>query len=113
MPVDPATYGQFYGGDSYIILYDYHHDGKRGQIIYTWYGTCGASRETLGLRVHSENRSLLVPAFRGSLGDKVSPWITFSCKQNNTRGLGCFILSGTMEGIMRELFFFFQFPPHP
>ncbi|NXU07547.1 GELS protein, partial [Buphagus erythrorhynchus] len=38
VPVDPATYGQFYGGDSYIILYDYQHDGKRGQIIYTWYG---------------------------------------------------------------------------
>lgn len=36
VPVDPATYGQFYGGDSYIILYDYQHDGKRGQIIYTW-----------------------------------------------------------------------------
>lgn len=39
VPVDPATYGQFYGGDSYIILYDYQHGGKRGQIIYTWYGT--------------------------------------------------------------------------
>ncbi|XP_064583537.1 gelsolin isoform X1 [Zonotrichia leucophrys gambelii] len=38
VPVDPATYGQFYGGDSYIILYDYQHDGKRGQIIYTWQG---------------------------------------------------------------------------
>lgn len=51
VPVDPATYGQFYGGDSYIILYDYQHDGKRGQIIYTWYGTSpGAGQETLGLR---------------------------------------------------------------
>uniref|UniRef100_A0A8C3V6F5 Gelsolin n=1 Tax=Catharus ustulatus TaxID=91951 RepID=A0A8C3V6F5_CATUS len=38
VPVDPATYGQFYGGDSYIILYDYQHGGKRGQIIYTWQG---------------------------------------------------------------------------
>lgn len=37
--MDPATYGQFYGGDSYIILYDYQHGGKRGRIIYTWYGT--------------------------------------------------------------------------
>uniref|UniRef100_A0A8C4P0G4 Scinderin n=1 Tax=Dicentrarchus labrax TaxID=13489 RepID=A0A8C4P0G4_DICLA len=34
VPVDPKTYGQFYGGDCYIILYTY---GKR-QIIYTWQG---------------------------------------------------------------------------
>uniref|UniRef100_A0A8C7S882 Scinderin n=1 Tax=Oncorhynchus mykiss TaxID=8022 RepID=A0A8C7S882_ONCMY len=34
VPVDPKTYGQFYGGDCYIILYTY----KRGQIIYTWQG---------------------------------------------------------------------------
>nr|XP_032814552.1 adseverin-like [Petromyzon marinus]XP_032814553.1 adseverin-like [Petromyzon marinus] len=32
--VDRATYGQFYGGDCYIILYTY----KTGQIIYTWQG---------------------------------------------------------------------------
>ncbi|KAM4630317.1 scinderin [Polymixia lowei] len=34
VPVDPKTYGQFYGGDCYIILYTY----KKGQIIYTWQG---------------------------------------------------------------------------
>uniref|UniRef100_A0AAZ3Q8J0 Scinderin n=1 Tax=Oncorhynchus tshawytscha TaxID=74940 RepID=A0AAZ3Q8J0_ONCTS len=34
VPVYPKTYGQFYGGDCYIILYTY----KRGQIIYTWQG---------------------------------------------------------------------------
>ncbi|XP_076864772.1 scinderin [Brachyhypopomus gauderio] len=33
--IDPKTYGQFYGGDCYIILYTY----KRGQIIYTWQGS--------------------------------------------------------------------------
>ncbi|KAK2515025.1 Gsn [Columba guinea] len=38
VPVDPSTYGQFYGGDSYIILYNYQHAGKQGQIIYTWQG---------------------------------------------------------------------------
>lgn len=36
VPVDPATYGQFYGGDSYIILYNYRHGSKQGKIIYTW-----------------------------------------------------------------------------
>nr|XP_019946519.1 PREDICTED: adseverin [Paralichthys olivaceus] len=34
VPVDTKSYGQFYGGDCYIILYTY---GK-GQIIYTWQG---------------------------------------------------------------------------
>ncbi|KAM6974936.1 scinderin [Tautogolabrus adspersus] len=34
VPVNPKSFGQFYGGDCYIILYTY---GKR-QIIYTWQG---------------------------------------------------------------------------
>uniref|UniRef100_A0A669BVG9 Scinderin n=1 Tax=Oreochromis niloticus TaxID=8128 RepID=A0A669BVG9_ORENI len=34
VPVDPKNYGQFYGGDCYIILYTY----RKGQIIYTWQG---------------------------------------------------------------------------
>ncbi|XP_074484132.1 scinderin isoform X1 [Sebastes fasciatus] len=34
VPVDPKTYGQFYGGDCYIILYTY---GRR-HVIYTWQG---------------------------------------------------------------------------
>ncbi|KAM8933810.1 gelsolin isoform 2-T2 [Pelodytes ibericus] len=38
VPVSASQYGQFYGGDSYIILYDYKHGGKQGQIIYTWQG---------------------------------------------------------------------------
>uniref|UniRef100_A0A8B9LLK1 Scinderin n=1 Tax=Astyanax mexicanus TaxID=7994 RepID=A0A8B9LLK1_ASTMX len=41
IPVDPKTYGQFYGGDCYIILYTY----KRGQIIYTWQGSCSTIDE--------------------------------------------------------------------
>ncbi|KAK1172924.1 adseverin-like [Acipenser oxyrinchus oxyrinchus] len=41
-PVDPSTYGQFYGGDCYIILYTY----KNGQIIYTWQGS-SATRDEL------------------------------------------------------------------
>ncbi|KAM3595838.1 uncharacterized protein V6R79_003663 [Siganus canaliculatus] len=34
VPVEPESYGQFYGGDCYIILYTYH----RRHIIYTWQG---------------------------------------------------------------------------
>uniref|UniRef100_A0A672NEG2 Scinderin n=1 Tax=Sinocyclocheilus grahami TaxID=75366 RepID=A0A672NEG2_SINGR len=35
VPVDRETYGQFYGGDCYIILYTY----TKGGIIYTWQGS--------------------------------------------------------------------------
>nr|XP_033786893.1 adseverin [Geotrypetes seraphini] len=41
IPVDPETYGQFYGGDCYIILYTY----PKGQIIYTWQGTSATKDE--------------------------------------------------------------------
>ncbi|XP_053739756.1 scinderin like b isoform X1 [Synchiropus splendidus] len=34
VPVAPASYGHFYGGDCYIILYSY----SQGHIIYTWQG---------------------------------------------------------------------------
>ncbi|CAI9624278.1 unnamed protein product [Staurois parvus] len=42
IPVDRDTYGQFYGGDCYIILYTY----PKGQIIYTWQGA-QATRDEL------------------------------------------------------------------
>ncbi|KAM9308698.1 scinderin-like isoform 2-T2 [Gastrophryne carolinensis] len=42
IPVEPNTYGQFYGGDCYIILYTY----PKGQIIYTWQGA-RATRDEL------------------------------------------------------------------
>ncbi|XP_062398347.1 gelsolin-like [Sardina pilchardus] len=38
VPVDPSSYGQFYGGDSYLIQYSYRHGGRQGQIIYIWQG---------------------------------------------------------------------------
>ncbi|XP_066487512.1 scinderin [Tiliqua scincoides] len=42
VPVEPESYGQFYGGDCYIILYTY----PKGQIIYTWQGA-HATRDEL------------------------------------------------------------------
>ncbi|XP_070820100.1 gelsolin-like [Chaetodon trifascialis] len=39
VPVDPSVFGQFYGGDSYIILYQYRHSDRQGHIIYIWQGT--------------------------------------------------------------------------
>ncbi|XP_028927247.1 adseverin isoform X1 [Ornithorhynchus anatinus] len=42
IPVEPDTYGEFYGGDCYVILYTY----PKGQIIYTWQGA-RATRDEL------------------------------------------------------------------
>ncbi|XP_074544495.1 scinderin like b [Halichoeres trimaculatus] len=36
--VDPSTYGHFYGGDCYLILYSYRLGGREHHIIYTWQG---------------------------------------------------------------------------
>lgn len=38
MQVDPKEYGQFYAGDSYILLYSYLISGKEAWIIYFWQG---------------------------------------------------------------------------
>ncbi|XP_008276815.1 scinderin like b [Stegastes partitus] len=38
IPVDPASYGQFFGGDCYLILYSYTTGGRERHIIYTWQG---------------------------------------------------------------------------
>ncbi|KAJ8366200.1 hypothetical protein SKAU_G00150310 [Synaphobranchus kaupii] len=36
--VEPAKYGNFYGGDCYLILYSYRLESKEKHIIYTWQG---------------------------------------------------------------------------
>ncbi|MBN3313295.1 ADSV protein, partial [Atractosteus spatula] len=36
--VDPSTYGQFFGGDCYLILYSYRAGSREQHIIYTWQG---------------------------------------------------------------------------
>ncbi|KAJ3606002.1 hypothetical protein NHX12_028045 [Muraenolepis orangiensis] len=45
--VDESSYGQFYGGDSYIILYNYRHGGRQGHIIYMWQGM-DSSQDEIG-----------------------------------------------------------------
>ncbi|XP_061097658.1 scinderin like b [Conger conger] len=37
VPVEPANYGHFFGGDCYLILYSYQQ-GREQHIIYTWQG---------------------------------------------------------------------------
>ncbi|XP_016379036.1 gelsolin-like [Sinocyclocheilus rhinocerous] len=38
VPVDPSTYGRFFGGDCYLILYSYKQGSREQHIIYTWQG---------------------------------------------------------------------------
>ncbi len=37
-PVDKNMHGQFFGGDSYVILYTYLVNGKKNYIVYFWLG---------------------------------------------------------------------------
>ncbi|KAK5584851.1 hypothetical protein RB653_006469 [Dictyostelium firmibasis] len=36
--LDPSTYGQFYSGDSYLVLYTYFFKNKDNYLIYFWQG---------------------------------------------------------------------------
>ncbi|XP_033494509.1 villin-1 isoform X1 [Epinephelus lanceolatus] len=36
--VNPSTYGQFYGGDCYLVLYTYQKSGREQYILYMWQG---------------------------------------------------------------------------
>ncbi|XP_037626684.1 scinderin like a [Sebastes umbrosus] len=36
--VDPSTYGQFFGGDCYLVMYTYNMGGREKYIIYIWQG---------------------------------------------------------------------------
>ncbi len=37
-PLEKALYGQFFGGDSYVIMYTYLANNKEEYIIYFWQG---------------------------------------------------------------------------
>jgi len=44
--VDPSKYGQFYGGDSYVLLYTYKDArGKENYLIYFWQGSASSKDE--------------------------------------------------------------------
>lgn len=34
--VSPSMYGQFYGGDCYVVLYTYNRSGRQQYILYMW-----------------------------------------------------------------------------
>eukprot|EP00742_Colponemidia_sp_Colp-10_P001498 GILJ01001608.1.p1 GENE.GILJ01001608.1~~GILJ01001608.1.p1 ORF type:complete len:830 (-),score=172.89 GILJ01001608.1:131-2620(-) len=43
--VDPSLYGQFYAGDSYVLLYTYQKNRRDEYIIYFWQGRDSSSDE--------------------------------------------------------------------
>jgi len=45
VPVPKDMYGQFYAGDSYIVLYEYEQKGKEFQILYFWQGRDSSTDE--------------------------------------------------------------------
>ncbi|KAF7669288.1 hypothetical protein LDENG_00203310 [Lucifuga dentata] len=36
--VNPSTYGQFYGGDCYLVLYTYQRSNQQQYVLYMWQG---------------------------------------------------------------------------
>ncbi|XP_061661016.1 villin-1 [Syngnathoides biaculeatus] len=43
--VNPRTYGQFYGGDCYLVLYTYRVSNREQHILYMWQGRRATSDE--------------------------------------------------------------------
>ncbi|XP_055364192.1 villin-1, partial [Betta splendens] len=43
--VKPSTYGQFYGGDCYLVLYTYQISNQQQYILYMWQGRHATSDE--------------------------------------------------------------------
>ena len=52
-PLDKKVYGQFFGGDSYVILYTYLVNGKENYIIYFWLGQESTQDEQGAAALHA------------------------------------------------------------
>lgn len=54
VPVDPHTYGLFFGGDSYVIKYEYRNKrGGHGFVIYYWQGKHSSLDEKASAAIHA------------------------------------------------------------
>ncbi|ETE58150.1 Villin-1, partial [Ophiophagus hannah] len=51
--VNPKTYGQFYGGDCYLVLYTYTKSGRPHYIIYMWQGRHASVDETTACAINA------------------------------------------------------------
>ncbi|XP_055624818.1 gelsolin-like isoform X2 [Toxorhynchites rutilus septentrionalis] len=53
-PIEPHTYGMFFGGDSYVIKYEYNNKrGGHGYIIYFWQGKQSTIDEKASAAMHA------------------------------------------------------------
>ncbi|XP_022109337.1 advillin-like isoform X1 [Acanthaster planci] len=52
--LDPSLYGQFFGGDSYVILYTYKVRGREQYIIYFWQGQESSQDEKGASAIHAQ-----------------------------------------------------------
>ncbi|KAJ8260187.1 hypothetical protein GJAV_G00178080 [Gymnothorax javanicus] len=48
-PVEPETYGYFYGGDCYLILYTYESQSRKKYLLYTWQGRHASQDEATAM----------------------------------------------------------------
>ncbi|XP_065073533.1 gelsolin isoform X3 [Ochlerotatus camptorhynchus] len=54
VPVEPHAYGMFFGGDSYVVKYEYHNKrGGHGYIIYFWLGNESSTDEKASAALHT------------------------------------------------------------
>lgn len=54
VPINPDTYGLFFGGDSYVIKYEYNNKrGGSGYIIYYWQGKESTIDEKASSALHA------------------------------------------------------------
>ncbi|XP_077409856.1 villin-1 isoform X2 [Vanacampus margaritifer] len=57
--VNPRTYGQFYGGDCYLVLYTYRVSNREQHILYMWQGRRATKDEVTACAyqaVHLDNK---------------------------------------------------------
>jgi hypothetical protein len=52
--IDKDSYGQFFGGDSYIVFYTYQVNKKDNWIIYMWQGTQSSTDERGACALHAK-----------------------------------------------------------
>uniref|UniRef100_A0A8D3BUS1 Villin like n=1 Tax=Scophthalmus maximus TaxID=52904 RepID=A0A8D3BUS1_SCOMX len=51
--VNPSTYGQFYGGDCYLVLYTYRRSNQQQYILYMWQVSIITNTFNLSLSINS------------------------------------------------------------
>ena len=63
VPLDKGLYGQFFGGDSYVVLYTYEVNRKENYIIYFWQGQVGGATYSI---MHLYNSVIMVLQYRST-----------------------------------------------